>query len=262
LPRLHLFEFEDQYWFPHVIREGMMDYLRHMFSWVDFYSPAAGLIKQTLEQSGEKQIIELCAGGGGSVLKMRKYLLDLNCPAKIFLSDLYPNVATYQKLKEHTHGEIDFIPASVDALNVPGDIKGMRIMFSAFHHFEPGQAKKILKDAEEKNVPIAIFDAGKNLLDIFLIIIVGPISFFFLTPFFRPFSWSRLLFTYFIPLIPLFTMWDGCISVLRLYSQKEMKLLISEAGNENYHWRVGHVKNKMGAQVNYVIGTPMRELEN
>ena len=101
-------------------------------------------------------------------------------------------------------------------------------MFTAFHHFMPEEAKKILNDAAEKKVSIAIFDSGKVLPTIFLLPLLEPITFFFLTPFFKPFRWSRLVFTYLIPLIPICTIWDGCISVLRLYSMKDMKQLISE----------------------------------
>ena len=32
------------------------------------------------------------------------------------------------------------------------------------------------------------------------------------TPFVRPFRWSRLLFTYVIPLIPLLVLFDGTVS--------------------------------------------------
>ena len=188
---------------------------------------------------------------------MKKYLDDLNCPAKIFLSDLYPNIKTYEKLKEKTHGEIDFISRPVDALNVSEEIKGMRVMFTAFHHFKTEPAKKILKDAAEKKVPIAIFDAGKNLAGILLVPLLEPITFFFLTPFFKPFRWSRLLFTYLIPLIPLCTMWDGCVSILRLYSLREMKQLAAEVSSRDYEWAVGRVKNSLKIPVNYIIGIPI-----
>ncbi|MCY7408736.1 MAG: hypothetical protein LH473_00550, partial [Chitinophagales bacterium] len=191
--RLHLFEFEDQKWFPHVVRQGMMDYLRHMISWMHFYKPAAPLIKDLLNETGSNQIIELCAGAGGGVIKMKSYLKELDCHPKIFLSDLYPNIKTYESLHEESKGAINFIPESVNALDANEKYKGVRVMFSAFHHFKPQQAKAILKDAAEKKIPIAIFDAGTtNWLNILLVVCLQPFSFFFLTPFFKPFSRSRI----------------------------------------------------------------------
>jgi hypothetical protein len=106
-------------------------------------------------------------------------------------------------------------------------------------------------------VPIVIFDARKNLFYIFLVILLEPASFFFLTPFFKPFRWSRLLFTYIIPLIPLCTMWDGCVSVLRFYSMKEMERLTSEVSFRGYQWSVGQEKNSVIASFNYIIGVPL-----
>ncbi|MEO5675413.1 MAG: hypothetical protein ABIQ74_12280 [Chitinophagales bacterium] len=253
--RIHLFEFEDQHWFPQVIREGMMDYLRHMISWLKFYKPCAPLIKQILEQTSGTLIVDLCAGGGGGILKMKKYLDELNCHPEIFLSDLYPNVKTYEALKLSTGGKIDFITTPVNALDVPSDLNAMRIIFSAFHHFKPAQARKILHDAAIKNVSIGIFDSGTTgWWNILLLILLQPLSFLLLTPFFRPFRWSRLFFTYLIPLIPLCTLWDGSVSILRFYSEKEMKQLVSETGNEKYQWNTGHVRNRIGVRVNYIIG--------
>ena len=127
MPRLHLFEFEDQPWFPQIIREGMMDFLRHGISWTNFYEPAAPLIKQTIESAVETSLIELCAGGGGGVLKMVSYLDSINCRPKFMLTDLYPNISVYESLKLQSNGKIDFITYPVDALNVPEEIKGMRL---------------------------------------------------------------------------------------------------------------------------------------
>ncbi|HUM47912.1 MAG TPA: hypothetical protein PLD84_13355 [Chitinophagales bacterium] len=258
MPHLHLFEFEDQPWFPQVIREGMMDFLRYGISMTNFYEPIAPLIKDTLVFSGENKVIELCAGGGGGVLKLMKYLKALDCEPKIVLSDLYPNSNTWERLKGETNGKIDFIAKSVNALNVPESIKGMRLLFSSFHHFKPEQAKEILVDAARKNESIGIFDAGtKSIFTIiFGVILLQPIVFFFLTPFIKPFRWSRLLFTYLIPLIPLCTLWDGSVSVLRFYTVDDLNKLTQQLKADHYIWKVGQVKNRLGIKVNYVIGHP------
>jgi len=50
--RIHLFEFEDLPWFPGVIREGMVDYLRFILGNINFYKPIVPLIKEGLDKSG------------------------------------------------------------------------------------------------------------------------------------------------------------------------------------------------------------------
>jgi hypothetical protein len=257
MPRLHLFEFEDQKWFPNVIREGMMDYLRHMIGWMQFYKPAAPLIKNFLIETKNNQIIELCAGAGGGVIRMKGYLNELNCHPKIILTDLYPNLKAYESLKKIAPEQIDFITHSVNALNPAIEDKGVLMFFSSFHHFKPEQAKQILMNAAITKTPIAIFDSGTTgWMNIFAVVFLQPFSFVFLTPFFTPFSWSRLFFTYIIPLIPICTIWDGSVSVLRFYSIKEMKMLTECAEAKNYKWEIGMKKNPLKIPVNYILGFP------
>ena len=63
--RLHLFEFEDQPWFPDVLRAGQMDYLRFMISGLGIYRPVAPLLANGLQQTSQNQLLELGAGAGG-----------------------------------------------------------------------------------------------------------------------------------------------------------------------------------------------------
>jgi hypothetical protein len=82
------------------------------------------------------------------------------------------------------------------------------------------------------------------------------IFFFFFTPFFRPFRFSRLLFTYIIPVIPFCQIWDGIVSIIRLYKPEELLGIAKEVDSENYFWKAGKVKNKFGIRVTYLIGYP------
>jgi hypothetical protein len=259
--RLQLFEFEDLPWFPQVIREGMMDFLRHLITWMNFYGPVTPLIKETLTKTNGNRLLELCAGGGGGVMKLKKNLHASGCDPEIVLSDLYPNADTYQQIKNESGGTIDFVGYSVNALDVPAQLKGMRLLFSSFHHFRPDQAKAILADAFRKNVAIGIFDAGtKSFFSMLAVIILQPVIFLLATPFFKPFRWSRLLFTYVVPLIPICTMWDGCVSILRFYTVSQLQELTSSLKSEGYQWKTGQVKNSIGAKVNYVIGYSQNQI--
>ena len=119
---------------------------------------------------------------------------------------------------------------------------------------QPEQAKEILNNAINNKKPIAIFDLGdKNLLPI-LGILIHPIIFFICTPFFKPFKISRLIFTYIIPLIPICTIWDGLVSILRLYGPNDLKRLVKEIGSTTYHWEIGKAKHKLGFSVLYLLG--------
>ncbi len=46
-----------------------------------------------------------------------------------------------------------------------------------------------------------------------------------LTPAIRPFRWSRLFWTYVVPLVPLAVTFDGVVSCLRIYTPEEMLAL-------------------------------------
>jgi hypothetical protein len=256
LPRAFLFEFEDLKWFPQVIREGMMDYLRLMIGWTDFYQPCAPIIKEVLSSSRSNRLVELCAGGGGGITKMLKYLAAMECRPSVMLTDLYPNISRRAELKMQSP-QLSFKPEPVNALNVPEDCSGVRTMFSALHHFKPQQVKALLADAMSKNESVAFFDAGTtSVFNILSVVLLEPISFLLLTPLFRPFRWSRLFFTYVVPLIILCTIWDGSISVLRFYTRRELEDIVTGLSGNNYIWKVGRVKNKLGIPVHYITGHP------
>lgn len=256
--RIHLFEFEDLSWFPDVIRVGGTYYLRYLLIVTDVYKPLIPLILESLSQTNETTIIDLCSGGGGYIEQLFKSLSE-NSTKKIsiILTDKFPNYEAYNFLKARTVGNIDFVNYSVDAANVPTDLKGFRVMFSAIHHFQPEQVKNILQNAIDHNAPIGIFDGyEKNILAILSIIIFHPIGILLFTPFFKPYRFSRLFFTYIIPLIPIYTVWDGCISVLRMYKSEELLKIANKTKANNYVWKAGKVRNKYGIHSNYLIGYP------
>lgn len=253
-----LFEFEDKIWLPEIIREGMTDYLRFVLNSGNFYEPVAGLIVDLLNKTGSKQVIDLGSGGGGTIEQIQK-TIEINYKKDIsfILTDIFPNIHAYQYIQKKTNGKIDFFANPVNAISVDGSLKGVRTIFSAFHHFDKEMAKQVLLNVVNAKEGIAVFDGGnKNLFFILAITLLHPIAFFLFTPFFRPFKWSRLLFTYIIPIIPLCTMWDGMVSVTRLYTPDQLLFIAKSIDAENYYWQSGKKKNKFGMSITYLIGYP------
>ena len=256
-----LFEFEDQAWFPDTIRESMTDYLRYLITTLNFYQPIIPLIIEGLKQTNSDQIVDLCSGGGGAIEQIHANMeQQSDTEIKITLTDKFPNKNAFEFISSKTQGRISFSDTSVDATNVPATLIGFRTIFSGFHHFNNDFAKKVLKDAVDAKCGIGIFDGGnKNILAVLGILIFHPILFFLFTPFFKPFRFSRLLLTYIIPIIPFCTVWDGIVSIIRLYNPNELLKIAHEVDTEKYFWEVGKKKSNFGLKVTYLIGYPLVE---
>lgn len=257
--RNYLFEFEDLAWFPDTIRESMTDYLRYLITKVNFYRPIVPLIIEGMNRSHANQVIDLCSGGGGAIVQIQNDLKLLSdAEIKIILTDKYPNISAYEFLKAKTNGAISFLDITIDAAEVPLKLKGFRTIFSGFHHFDNSTAKAVLKNAVDARSGIGIFDGGnRNILAIVVILVVHPIVFLLFTPFFKPFRFSRLFFTYIIPIIPFCTVWDGIVSIIRLYKPNELLQIACEVEPDTYHWSSGKKKSKFGLNVTYLIGYPV-----
>lgn len=257
--RDYLFEFEDLAWFPNTIRESMTDYLRYLITKVDFYRPIVPLIIEGMTSTQANRVVDLCSGGGGAMEQIHDDLKQLsNAEVNIILTDKYPNISAYEFLSAKTNGAISFHDTAVDAADVPLTLQGFRTIFSGFHHFDESSAKAILKNAVDAKAGIGIFDGGnKNILAILAILIVHPIVFFFFTPFFKPFRFSRLLFTYILPIIPFCTVWDGIVSIIRLYKPNELLQIAKEVEPDTYQWSSGKMKSKYGLNVTFLLGYPL-----
>jgi hypothetical protein len=256
--KIRLFEFEDFPWFPEIIRSGGTDYLRYLLTATNIYQPITPLLVKGIEKTGSDNILDLCSGGGGAIQQVQSNIKkQFNKDIEIRLSDKFPNLEAFKYLEKQSAGKISFETDPVDAAKVPLDLKGFRTIFSGFHHFNEVTAKAVLKDAVDAKAGIGIFDgAEKNIFTILGIMIFHPLAFIFFTPFFRPFKLSRLFFTYILPLIPLYTIWDGVVSIIRLYRPTELLRLASETDDEHYEWLAGRVKNKLGIGVAYLVGYP------
>ena len=230
MKRFHLVEFEDFEKFPSPVRDGITDYLRFFIGFFKLYSPVPKILNDLFGETGEAGILDLCSGGGGEIIHIIKELDNISGKKyNVTLCDKFPNITSFNYLKKISGNRINIIEDSINALNVPKDLTGIRTIFSSFHHFDKETGKKVLSDAVRNNAPIAIFDAAeRKWLYIIGVMLSTPLMLFFLTLFIKPFRLSRLFFTYIIPLIPIFALWDGIVSMLRIYSPDELLQMTSE----------------------------------
>ncbi len=252
--RIHLFEFEDQKWFPAFLRNYGTDFLQFLSNKTKLYKPIVPIIKKGLKQSNTNQIIDLGSGGGGGLIwlnsELKKDILDL----RITLTDFYPNIPAFEFTKKQADN-FEFIKESIDARDVPTELNGLRTQFLSLHHFKPTDAKQILQNAVNSGSSIAVFEAQERSIPSIVAMLFSPLSVLFTTPFIRPFKLGRIIFTYLIPIVPLFVLWDGVVSSFRTYSVKEMNELVKSLNKtEAYNWEIDKVKSGPGV-VLYLLGT-------
>ena len=251
MKRIHLFEFEDLPWFPHVLRESMTDFLSFLGELArDPYREFVTRLRTAMQRSGQQQLIDLCSGGGGPARAITALLAQQeNYPVTITLTDLFPNLKRFERMRDLGDGRIQFVREPVDATRVPATLPGFRLLVNGFHHFPPDAARAILGDAVAHRQGIALFEGIERSLTGFVQLFFSLGGMFVIMPFVRPFRWSRLFFTYVIPAVPLFTVWDGVVSCLRMYSPAELRELVDSLPPNDFIWDIGQAR---------VPGTPMR----
>ncbi len=256
MKRIHAFEFEDLSWFPKNLRNYATDFLQFGANLFDVYQPVVPVIRAGIAKADNATIIDIASGGGGGLIKIAHHLKKEIPELRILLSDYYPNLDAFRRTKEKQPDTFDFIEAPIDAMNVPSGLKGLRTQFLSLHHFRPEHARAILQDAVNKDQPIAIFEAQQRNIKSLLPMLFSPVSVLLMTPFIRPFRIDRILFTYLIPVLPLFILWDGVISVLRTYTKDELMEMIQGLQNkERFDWQVEVVKGNPG-EIFYLMGFP------
>ena len=151
-------------------------------------------------------------------------------------------------------------PHSVDAANVPDDLPGLRTIFSSFHHFDPPDARKILAAACQQKKSIAVFETARPECKTMLTICGLPFLAMYLALLVQPFRWSRLFFTFVIPVVPFVLWFDGIVSCLRAYSPQELHNLVADLSSNTYQWEIGEEPGGL-VPITFLIGHPISATE-
>lgn len=258
--RLHLVELEDLPWFPRVLRDGGTAYLELAERISGHARQALEPLERVLEATGETRIVDLCSGGGGPATSVVDALARRGRAVTVTLTDLYPNVPAFERAAKMTGGRVVGRAEPVDATAVPAELRGVRTMFNAFHHFRPEVARSVLADAVAQRQPIAVFEIVSRELPMLGALVLAPLTVTISFPFWRPFRWSWVPFTLLLPLMQLFVLWDGVVSWLRVYGEDELRELVDGVDTPpDWVWELGRVRlGRLPVHGTYLLGHPAR----
>ena len=257
MKRRHLVELEDLSWWPRVFRDAATDYLVAAIRHAKLYDGLAPRLAAAVKRAGAERITDLCSGGGGPWPDLLPALRASGVDIPVCLTDKYPNATALRRVAATAPG-VSFETESVSATEVPARLAGFRTVFTAFHHFRPADARAILAAAVRDRQGILIAEAGPRSPALLAMQAVVPLGVLVLTPWVRPFRWSRLLWTYLVPVLPLAILFDGVVSCLRAYTPEEMLAMGREVGS-GYEWEAGF-ERPAGSPlpIPYLIGVPRR----
>lgn len=256
MKRLHLVELEDLPWWPAVFRDACTDFLQTFMTIFRPYHKLIPRLASAIKHCRSSEVLDICSGAGGPWGEILPALREQGCDVIVRLSDKFPNVKGLDRARRRDPG-IQPIYDSVDATDVPPNLQGFRTLFTGLHHLPPELATAILAAAARDRRGIAVCEFTHRSVWSIVLMLLTPLAVLLLTPFVRPFRWSRLFWTYIIPVIPFFIAFDGVVSCFRTYTPDELRGMLDSINATDYQWEIGTEYYPLaGTPITYLIGLP------
>ncbi|MBV6492974.1 MAG: hypothetical protein LDLANPLL_00981 [Turneriella sp.] len=239
--RIDTFELHEEPWMNDTLKALFREILSWEEDFIGAYSAATPILQQFLRTTKASGILDLCSGAGGPAVNLLNVLPENEAQnVRIKLSDLYPPVHIYEKLSQKYTGRLFYEKESFDATHSVRDTAfPVRTLLSAFHHFSPKLARKILIDAVRYSDGICIMDPFHRDLWHLAAVPMGTVAGCIAYPFIKnptPLAFAACNLT---PLMGSMFFWDGFASVLRGYTERELLDLVDIPECAAFRWETG-----------------------
>jgi len=213
-------ELEDLPNFPAWLRNFQTDFIGFVVIRFKVYQT---FIKYIRSLSPPRQpMTDLCSGSGEVAIHIFK---ESNCYSHLTLSDKFPN-------RLINTDKVYYISKSMDVLEMEFHSGVCYTMFNSFHHFKDEDKLKIAQNilaSGSQSYFVEILEP--NIVCLLKVVGMTTVGNLLLTPFIRPFSFTRLFFTYILP-VNIFTItYDGIVSVLKSRSLHTYRKLFDGYGD-------------------------------
>jgi len=235
LPRAHLFEFNDSPWVPQAVRDTLIEALSRTLEWGRTLRGLVPALRRFLEATSATEVLDLCSGAGGPAAILARELAQAGgTPPRFLLTDLQPQVAAWQRIRQQQPGLIDYVAEPVDATAIPPALCAEarpRMIINALHHFRPELAQAIVCGACEGSRGVFVAEGFERNPLRFAPFVVAGLPALLATPVLSPHArLAKAAATYLSPLMLAVSAWDGIVSTLRVYTEAELRAMVEPLG--------------------------------
>lgn len=256
--RVHAFEFNERPEVPRFVRDAIVEALGTGLRWGRIYDGVGPVFAEFCARAGCDEVLDLCSGSGEPVSILLEALDRTGAPAPRFVvSDLFPNVPALEQVAARHPGRVRVVARPVDATDVPTDVdRRARTVISAFHHFPPDLARRILADCVAKRRAVFLLEALAGDLRGLLAILPAMTAGMLATPLLtRRDRLKKALAIYASPVVALTGLWDAVVSDLRTYRADELRAMVAPLGG-GYAWEHREVPFFPGGRASCFFGVP------
>jgi hypothetical protein len=240
LPRLHLFEFNDQAWVPAPLRDTIVESLTRALRWGRMLDGLVEPLLGFLDAAGAREVLDIGSGGGGPAEALVEAAHRRGRDLHVLLTDLYPRPSVWSALGGRHPGVIDFANEPVDATRIPPHLSAgrARVIINTFHHFQPDLAQAVMTDAIRSRAPIFVSEAfDRNPLRFLSFAPAGLAALYVSPALSSEARVARAALVWGSPVALTASVWDGLVSTMRVYTEEELRTM---AGHDpSYRWTYG-----------------------
>ncbi|MEM9595085.1 MAG: hypothetical protein AAGD06_12510 [Acidobacteriota bacterium] len=243
MKRRHLIELHEQPWFPSVWRRMFQDGLGKAQTHLGAFDNLGEKVSRFLHRVGATDVLDLCSGSAEIIVDLRRKLgAPLEDPESVrfVVSDLYPNLQEFERLRALHPDALSYYPQPVNAFRPPADAPRIRSIVSALHHFKPADARRILEDAARNSDGIMVLEStGRSWAHLLGSIPVPFVAALICGFGLRPFKLQHILWSLLVPVVPLTALWDTVVSHLRTYTVDELRRMTESIDAPDFEWEIG-----------------------
>ena len=258
LPRLQLVELNDLERTPAALRDTLIEALSRGLRWGRMLEGLVAPVRAFLDAAGTREVLDLCAGGGGPAQVLAGELGRRGEAARFLLTDLFPRVHEWEEARRAHPGVVDFVAEPVDATAIPADLaRGRaRMVINAFHHFPPPLAQAILDDAVAGGRGIFISESFERNPLGFLPFAPAALAALYAGPLLtRKDRLAKALLTWATPVALAAGIFDGLVSTMRIYDEADLRRMVARHG-DRFRWTYGRYRFPFGGRGTYFWGVP------